>query len=481
MAFSVPHFGSETHEMTTMEIMNRSFLPTDGIMESVSVATRLWRSVRGFGCGLCRKHYTKEGCVHWLFITLTAGCCFAVAFCLICCFIGLFIAIQVTERNDNLWAEDMTDCGRTSYCGAGQGPLLTPGNMTRYIAYAGCRKGWKSDEDFDRCGADCFSSKLPAAMEQFNEKMPYFLVSFPSRAGPAGQEVVNITAWVLPANTTGLPPSELLAPRVVVQHGDNSNFNSRKVQTMGYYMRSMGFSVIIPNLRGHGTSGSSTTSHKTTWGWEYPYDLLAAWDYAVNDTEALFGGRVPPERVGCLGESMGAFVCSTAFGMEPQMGGAWVDSGVFDPYMVLYSVPVIAGMGFSGSPNSVAVFASFLAKFTRFWDWRLCGVDLAFNTPMKTWPTANTTGHRRVMVVHSYLDNFVPIEESFDLMALAGVLLDKYTLDGVILPPSKCNGDFHTETFIAYAERYRSEMCRFWSGVFNRSVALCRLHHLPPL
>jgi len=248
----------------------------------------------------------------------------------------------------------------------------------------------------------------------------------------------------------------------------------------------MGFTVIVHNLRGHGSAGSSATSGRTTWGWEYPYDLLGAWDYAVEDPENLMGGPISPQKVGCLGESMGAFICATAFGMEHRMGGAWMDSSIYNPYHVDFAAPIIRQTlhmktqpGRMGAAWS-AVTTRLLAWFQEWWAWRLTGVDLAYNCPNKTIPTGPDI-ERKVAVFASMIDDFVPVEDSFRLVGLLGGYPDKYRVVTSMFPAVVCNGNAHTENVFYMPQTYRSELCRYWSIVNGRSESLCGIEKLPNL
>merc|ERR1740124_566746 len=97
----------------------------------------------------------------------------AIAACLCCCLclLGiLFLAIpiyaagQVTAKHLN-WAADIyVNCSDypDAYCT--DGDFWTPMNGTRYLAWGGCAQGWKSDEELDVCGGECFDGSLPISM-----------------------------------------------------------------------------------------------------------------------------------------------------------------------------------------------------------------------------------------------------------------------------------------------------------------------------
>lgn len=66
----------------------------------------------------------------------------------------------------------------------------------------------------------------------------------------------------------------------------------------------------------------------------YVYDVLGAWDFVVADPDGKLGGPRSSDLVGVMGFSKGAFVSTTAFGMEGRIPGAWADGGPFTPEAV---------------------------------------------------------------------------------------------------------------------------------------------------
>merc|ERR1719502_104168 len=99
----------------------------------------------------------------------------------------------------------------------------------------------------------------------------------------------------------------------------------------------MGFDVLVNGFRDHGWSGKSEHD-RTTWGWIYPYDLLGAWDYAVNDPDGKFGGPIDPKQVAIAGISLGAMVTSTAFALDQRVHAVWLDSGPASPRDELHDI-----------------------------------------------------------------------------------------------------------------------------------------------
>lgn len=334
-------------------------------------------------------------------------------------------------------------------CLEGDGYILTPANLSDHVFKA-----------------PCVTPKMEHAFATFNAEHEWKLVRFPSRQGQAGQNTINVTAWWLPAK-------DPKAPRIVVQHGNNVNFNDFTVQFFAYTLRSLGFACLLPNLRDHGTSGASL--HGTVgWGWAYHLDLLGAWDYTVNDPDGLLGGKMGPSKVGILGMSMGGFAASIAFGKEPQIPGAWIDSGVFEPRDVLkFSIE-----------QSLPSFLQFLATPALGPAWlfanRASGVSLDLRLPAQSLAAdAKKKKKRPIAVTHGQQDTTVPPAETDQLLAFIDEHEDLYDARVRYLPDYSCGDNTHITMILWRPDTYRKMLCEFWTHVFTMPVSSCKLNTLP--
>ena len=341
-----------------------------------------------------------------------------------------------------------------------EGDWLTPRNMTRYVAWNGCKQGYKSDENFAKCGAPCMAPDLLSTIDGYNSKHRFKLVTLPSRKGPDGQQVAQLKAWWLPSG-------EEDAPRVVLQHGNNANFNSRMMIMAAYLLRSIGIDVLVPSLRGHGMSEKGFD--KVTWSYEYPFDLLGAWDYVVNDPDGQLGGKRPPSKVGLMGMSMGGYLVSAAFGMEDRIPGIWADGGVFTLSSQIDSLLSFAG-------PLAYLFAPLVRKFASY----LAAGDIAKYSPARVLPNGPST-KRKVAVVTSALDNFVTMAESMQLATMTEENPEKYDLVLKWAPEVDCNGNAHCSTIFALPDEYREKLLSFWNTVFERDTPSSLLSCLPAL
>jgi len=363
--------------------------------------------------------------------------------------IGLYAGsrfVQTPARPlDTLFYCDATN-NVTQACKDGHRHFLTPANVTHHI-------------DFP----DCIIDSLKDEMIRFNSEHDWKLVSFPSRQGKSGQQMVSLKAWWLPVK-------DPKAARVVVVHGNDADFNHFSVQTVAYLLRSIGFAVLLPNLRDHGNSGSS--EHRTVgWGWDYHLDVLGAWDYAVNDPQGMLGAKMPESSVGIMGFGLGAFAASIALGLESRIPAVWLDSAIFRPREVLRS-------------HISRIVGPFAPAFTGV-AWKIgsiiAGVNITHLTPESVFshelPAPN---ERDVFISHNRQDSNIPANQADEFANMFARLTTNIKIVEIYSPHARgCGGDGHSILPIWRPDKFRLKLCEFWSGVFRRFANECHLDDLP--
>lgn len=307
----------------------------------------------------------------------------------------------------------------------------------------------------------CYAHELIANITSYNAAHVDRFVSFPARR-LEGHEHLNLTAWWLPSGQARDASATPLRERVVVLHGTASNANTYTNIVATSMLRSLGFDVLSPNLRDR--CGSGTTWYQTVgYGYDFPYDLLGAWDYAVEDPDGLLGGRLPPAKVAILGFSMGAFTAATAFGLEPRIPGAFLDSITLSAYSATFRSVYM-------QVHPLVAYFFLPIKWTPAWlaATRAALVDLDFNTPMKTLPTGPDM-KRPVGLTHNEPDITTPPSDSEFLMREIehGSLSAKYKVTEKFFTNVQCGSKTHVVQLVAYPEVYRQKLCAFFTGVFR--------------
>jgi pimeloyl-ACP methyl ester carboxylesterase len=127
-------------------------------------------------------------------------------------------------------------------------------------------------------------------------------VQFVSRKGD-----VMLSGWYLPGQTS--------KPTLIFVHGIDGVRSTNKAVDLASRLVSQGFSVLLFDLRGHGSSGGD----RVTGGYLERWDLLGAFDFLV-------ARGAPPERIGVVGFSMGAGTSILGAAQEPGIRALVVDS-----------------------------------------------------------------------------------------------------------------------------------------------------------
>lgn len=361
--------------------------------------------------------------------------------------VGIFIGVVGGSAITTLPGEVRADTG----------PGRNPANGIRETWLPGCGTiGNKTDQEVDECGGGCYNSTFINQINAFYASSDFKNVTFSSRGGPAGQGLVDIQAWYIPpANGTTSDPGR--APRIVVCHGTNQNNQKFESLIAGALLSSAGYGVVLLSLRDHGASGSSV--HKLfSWGWDYQYDVLGTWDYAVNDPEGVMGGALTPDKVGLLGFSMGGFTVVNAFGIEAQVPGVWADAPVYSVKDILYlEVQKLIGPLVNLGYEFAWAFANRV-------------VELHYNHPAAVLPGNEVT--RKVYLVHNPSDTTVPTSQHDKFVETLGESTTPI-LQGTFVKDSVCNGDTHRILHLEFPMEYRQKMCTFWSELFGENTTRC--------
>lgn len=319
---------------------------------------------------------------------------------------------------------------------------------------------------------ECTSKQLLEAFKEFSAAQPFSLVTFRSRPGKEGQETLNLKAWWLPA-----PGDDGSTPRIIVQHGNNVDFNDNTVMLTAYLLRSIGFSVLLPNHRHHGIH---RVGQRIRWGYDLFLDVLGAWDFAVEDPEGLLGGPLDKRKVGVMGISMGGLAAFTAFGYEPDIPAAWIDAGVYDLQDEL-SFQISAALPLGPADPALALAKWLGWRFASFF----AGADIGLYDPraMVAKGASSNLRPRAVQVVQGLNDSMVPPRQSHALVEALRAHGGAYNVS-TLFKMYSCGGEqfpfpTHVQMHTWRPNLYRSELCRFWSSAFELSAKRCELSSLP--
>lgn len=164
-----------------------------------------------------------------------------------------------------------------------------------------------ADHDPGRWDTEGISAEFTVDLDPTPYLMPDFQdVTFTSRDAHR----YRLQAWWVPAASP-------TAPAVILVHGQSSCRRDPVLLLPAGMLHRNGFSVLLVDLRDHGDSEVEDARFAN--GSEEYLDVLGAWDW-------LIGNGTDPDRIGVLGESLGAAVATIAAGEEPRIAALWEGS-----------------------------------------------------------------------------------------------------------------------------------------------------------
>ena len=214
-------------------------------------------------------------------------------------------------------------------------------------------------------------------MELFDE------VHFPSR-----QPGLALAGWFVPTSPD--------APAIILTHGLNGCKCTGRMLTVAGMLHRNGFNVLLYDLRDHGQS--DIEDGRAALGNEEYLDLLGAWDWLQQEKQFA------PERIGAFGESLGAGTTLIAFGQEPRLTAAFVDS----PYTDLSTI-IDEELDRNHYPRFLVPGGLMVARV-------VAADDLLAFSPQDA--ILNDNG-RPLYIVHGTGDTRINVHHSRDLAALA--------------------------------------------------------------
>jgi dipeptidyl aminopeptidase/acylaminoacyl peptidase len=199
---------------------------------------------------------------------------------------------------------------------------------------------------------------------------------------------VRLAGWYAAGNPSG--------PAVLLVHGWRQGRFDSNVLTAAGMLRRNGFSVLLIDLRNHGSS-AVTSGHAAFGAVEYR-DVLGAWDWLVKEM------GFPPAGIGLYGVSMGAVTSLIAMAREPRVAAVFADSPFFGVLRELREQ-----LRLKGWPGFLAKGGIRLGRI-------LFGDDLLSANPAEAF--AAHAG-RPMAFVHSTADRRVPVSHQRDYEDLA--------------------------------------------------------------
>ncbi len=261
---------------------------------------------------------------------------------------------------------------------------------------------------------------------------PYQMSSYEEVSFPSGQAGINLSGWYIEVD-----PS---APAVVVTHGLGASKKDANLLIPAGMLARNGFNILIYDLRNHGQSDHD--NGRTSIGNKEYQDVLGAWDWLIKVK------GYSPERIGLYGVSLGGGTTLDAFGEEPQVAAAFVDS----PFANLPEI-MTAELAKNGYPTFLTTPAVIMARV-------VANEDLLAHSP--TEAIYNDNG-RPLYIVHGTGDERISVNQTLELKALAqetNANLTTWIPEGV----------GHVGGVFVYPEEYEQRMVNFFQEALKDSV-----------
>lgn len=253
---------------------------------------------------------------------------------------------------------------------------------------------------------------------------PYFIADYETVRFPSRQAGLNLAAWFIPGDPD--------APVIILTHGLNGCKCSPRILTVAGMLHQNGFNVLAYDMREHGES--DIEDGRAAIGNEEYQDLLGAWDWLV--TEKQFD----PKRIGVFGESLGAGTTLIAFGQEPRLAAAFVDS----PYSNLPEI-INEELARNNYPSFLEPGAILAARL-------VAGDNLVAFSPQDA---INNDAGRPIFIVHGTNDERINVHHTQQLAELAKQTNANVT---VWMP----EGVGHVMTEFALPDEYEQKLVAFF-------------------
>ena len=232
---------------------------------------------------------------------------------------------------------------------------------------------------------------------------PYEVSSYEAIRFPSRQANITLSGWYIEVD-----PND---PAVIITHGMGASKKDANVLITAGMLAHNGFNVLVFDLRNFGESDKDD-GHTGAGNKEYQ-DVLGAWDYLIN----VKGYQ--PDQIGLYGISMGGGATLIAFGEEPRVAAAFVDS----PFANM-SETIKYELARHHIPTFFETPAILTARVVN-------GENLLVHSPTEA---INMDDGRPIFIVQETGDTRVSINQTRELVALAqakGANLSAWMPDGV--------------------------------------------------
>ena len=212
----------------------------------------------------------------------------------------------------------------------------------------------------------------------------YFMPNYEAVRFPSREAAFTIAGWYVEADPD--------APTVIVVHGLGSCKNAHTVLVPSGILHNAGFNVLMLDMRD--VNESDYEDGRFALGNEEYLDVLGGWDWLVNEK------NIPPQRIGLMGNSLGAATVLIAFAQEPQVAAVFVDS----PFENLPQI-INEELDRSRFPHFLTLGGILMARL-------VAGDNVLAHNPYEAVEMANG---RSLYIIHGTADTRINVRHSYQL------------------------------------------------------------------
>ena len=274
-----------------------------------------------------------------------------------------------------------------------------------------------------------YLSTRPEERKPFEARPGDFAIAYEEVSFTPRDGALRLEGWLL----TGSPGS----PFLIFVHGiGGQRTNAGAVELASRLVREAGYSVLMFDLRAHGTS----EGNRVTAGQLERYDVLGAYDF-------LLTRGAQPGRVGLIGQSYGAGLAIMAAALEPGFAAIVADS----PFSSVEDKATHEVALRTPFPESIVpIFTPPARLFANL----LYGIDMGDLKPVRDVAKLPYP----VLVIHGEADTRTPVSQGRRVYAAAPPGSELWTLAGVE----------HTQAFPTHPDEYVQRVKAYLSSRLSR-------------
>lgn len=258
----------------------------------------------------------------------------------------------------------------------------------------------------------------------------YFMPSYETVRFPSREAAFTIAGWYVEAAPD--------APTVIVVHGLGACKNAHTVLVPAGMLHKAGFNVLMLDMRD--VNESDYEDGRFALGNEEYLDVLGGWDWLVNEK------NIPPQRIGLMGNSLGAATVLIAFAQEPQLTAVFVDS----PFENLPQI-INEELDRNHYPHFLTPGGILMARL-------VAGDNVLAHNPYEAIEMANG---RSLYIIHGTADTRINVRHSYQLQERAIAA----NVDAAFWFP---DGVEHVQAASAMTDEYETRLISFFSDSLGK-------------